>query len=171
MMKEISYSPNENINDKIRKKHYIPYLISNKNIKYEANRWYYNAYWGQFLKVISVKYDRYNVLEECYIRWEDDMYGLICTDLEIGSDYKIEKDYKEIYKENIINNDKIYTGAEIIYWFFINGITCFNKKYKGFWRFIDNSSDHRIYDFNKYKVVADIDNNKNYINCKIIRIK
>lgn len=171
MMKEILYSHNEGINNKIRQKHYIPYLITNKGIKYEANRWYYNAYWGQFLKVISVKYDRYNVLQECYIKWEDDLYGLICTDLEIGSDYKIQYDHREIYKEEIINSDKVYTGAEIIYWFFMNNINCFNKKYKGFWRYIDNSSDHRIQDFNKYKITGNIDQKGNYINCKIIRIK
>lgn len=170
MMKEIIYTTNNRINEMIKEKHIIPYVITSKDIKYEANRWYYNAYWGSTLRVISVKYDHNDNLEECYIKWEDGCYGLICTELEIWGDLRLEKDHKNIAESNIINDGKSYTGAEIIYWFFINEINCFNKKYKGFWKFVDGTSDHRISDYAKYRVVAD-EKNGNYINCRIIKIK
>ena len=79
-------------NNKIRKRNLIPYRITSKNIKYETNRWYYNAYWNQIMKVTSVKYNDNGELEQCFVMWEDDLFGMICTDLDVNYDYKLEYD-------------------------------------------------------------------------------
>lgn len=170
MTREIIYTNNKTMNEKIRRKHLIPYQINSPDIKYETNRWYYNDYWGSYFKVLRVKYNKYNILEECEVMWEDGNYGLICTDLELYRDYRLDKDHNNLHTQDIINSGKIYTGAEIIYWFFMNNINCFNPKYKGFWKFIDTYSKHRIYDYNKYKIVADLNGKQCYTNCRIIRI-
>jgi len=170
MMKKILYSPNKQLEEDIREKHLIPYKV-NRYVKYEVNRWYYSDYWRQCFKVLSVKYDSHEVLDNAYIRWDDYNYGLICTDL-CEQDLRLDKDYDEIYKRDIINSDKLYTGAQIIYWFFMNNIDCYNRKYKGFWKFVDSTSGHRLNDFAKYKISADIDESTGiYINCKITKEK
>jgi len=170
MVKEVCYTNDQKMIDKLRKDKLIPYRI-NPRVKYEVNRWYYSDYWRQCFKVSSVAYDKMGNLVEAYIRWDDGYYGLICTDLDIH-DLRIEKDYKEIHNKDIINSDTIYTGAEIVYWFFINNINCYNKKYFGFWKFIDNSSAHRLSDYNKYKISAIYDKEKDiYKDCRITRIR
>lgn len=170
MLKEIYYSNDKRLIEKCKRSKIIPYRVTPR-VKYEVNRWYYNDYWRQCFTVLSVSYDIDGFLKEVYIKWDDGNYGLICTDLDIN-DLRLERDHKGIYKQNIINSDKIYTGAEIVYWFFINGINCFNKKYFGFWKFIDTYSAHRISDYTKYKIVAIYDEeNDKYNECKIIKIK
>ena len=57
MIKSIIYTTSDITNNKIRRRNLIPYRITSKNIKYETNRWYYNAYWNQIMKVTSVKYN------------------------------------------------------------------------------------------------------------------
>ena len=169
MNKNVIVTYNKKLEEKIRNKHLIPYRVS-PSIKYENGKWYYSDYWGQCFRVLEVNYSRYGVLKDCYIKWDDGNYGLICTDLDFA-DLRIIKDYKEIYKlDEIVNSEAVYTGAEIVYWFFTHNINCFNKKYKGFWKFIDNFSAHRIADFSKYTVTADFVKDK-YINCRITKVK
>ena len=171
MIKSIIYTTSDITNNKIRRRNLIPYRITSKNIKYETNRWYYNAYWNQIMKVTSVKYNDNGELEQCFVMWEDDLFGMICTDLDVNYDYKLEYDRKKIYKQDIINSTQVFTGAEIIYWFFINGITYDNKKYKGFWKYVDLFSDHRLSDYNKYVISATYLEDKDiYVNCKVKRV-
>ena len=54
-----------------------------------------------------------------------------------------------VYKDNIVNSDKFYSGAEIVYWFFMNNINCSNEKYNGFWKYVDTHSAHRAPIFKK----------------------
>lgn len=169
MNKTISISPNVRIEEKIRLKHMIPYRVS-PSVKYENGNWYYSDYWRQTFRVIDAKYNRYGVLKDAYIRWDDGNYGLICADLDF-TDLKLERDEKEIYKmKDIVNSDQVFTGAEIVYWFFMNNIDCFNRKYKGFWKFVDRFSAHRIADFSKYMITAELNNGK-YVGCKITKQK
>ena len=169
MIKKIFYTTSDQMENKIRNNHFIPYRV-NRYTKYEVNRWYYSDYWNQCFKILSVKYDNYGNLDNAYIYWEDKNYGLICTDL-CEQDLKLEKDYDELYKRDIINSDRIYTGAQIVYWFYMNNITCFDKKYKGFWKFIDTYSAHRINDFAKYKISGELNEKGIYINCRISKEK
>lgn len=169
MIPRIVYSNNPRMEEKIRNNHFIPYKV-NRSIKYEANRTYYSDYWNQYFKVLSVKYNKQGVLDNAEVFWEDKNYGLICTDL-CEYDLRLDRDYEKIYKHDIINSGKSYTGAQIVYWFFMNNINCFNRKYKGFWKFIDNFSAYRLNDYNKYIISGDINENGIYINCKITRVK
>lgn len=169
MIKEIFYSGNKRFMDKIRKEKIIPYRVTPR-VKYEANKWYYNDYWRQCFKIISVGYTNAGFLDEAYIKWDDGNYGLICTDLDI-CDFRLEKDRNKIYKDNIVNSDKFYSGAEIVYWFFMNNINCSNEKYNGFWKYVDTHSAHRLSDTTRYKVKAIYDEKTDtYKECKIIKI-
>lgn len=168
MTKDIMYV-NEKIDSTIRFKHYIPYRVD-RSVRYKSNKMYYCDYWGQFFKVISARYDKYNILIDAYIRWDDGNYGLICTNLDI-EDYLVEKDTTDLYKVNIINNKNSYTGAEIVYWFFMNNISQIDKKYSGFWKFVDRSSSLKILDNTRYFLTANVSPEGYYINCKVHRDK
>ena len=96
------------------------------------------------------------------------MQAYICTDIEVGYDYRVDKDFSEIYKKKTIVNDGCtYSGAEIIYWFFMNNITCFNRKYKRFWHLVDPYSLDRIDDNKMYILTADESPYGRYYNCQI----
>lgn len=167
----ISYTHNTIIDTEIRKNHLIPHRVT-REIPYRKNNIYYSSYWGSIFKVISVEYDSdTKEFLGAYIRYESNYYGMICSELNID-DYELEVDVKKIYKQNIINSNIPYSGAEIRYWFFVNQINGFNPVYRGFWKFIDNTSGHKIVDDNKYIVRADINpKTGNYINCIMKRVK
>lgn len=171
MGSSIIYSPmNRYIETKIKIRHIIPYK-TNRSTKYECSRVYYNAYWNMSFQVLSVKYDKDNNLDEAEVRWDDGCYGIICTDISPGEDYILVKDYKKAYqKKNIINTDDTYTGAEIIYWFYLQGASILDNKYKGFWEYIDYFSKNRIQDNNQYRVYGTLRHGV-WKNCKIKRMK
>ena len=170
MNKRISYNSeflDSRFEKEIRSNKYIPYRVLPRE-KYKRGSMYYINFEDLYLKILDVKYKN-NIIEFVYAKTIDNnFYQYLVSDLTIN-DYRIEKDSKFIYKRNIINDGHQYTGAEIIYWFFINDIDCFNEKYAGFWKFVDSYSAHRIADNNKYIIKADIDNNGNYYNCIIAR--
>ena len=154
----------------IREKHYIPILL-NHNAKYLPNYKYYSYYFRQFFKVLDVKYKN-NMLEQVYIKSDDNLFSLLSTDLDPTSDYKIKVDKNNIHKlTNIVNNNIVLSGAEWCYWFFMNKINCFNEKYGGFFKFVDYYSQCRVQDESFYKLSAAIDNKGNFFNCKCIKVK
>lgn len=167
----ISYTFNDAIDKEIRKYHLIPHRVTRETL-YKKNHIYYSSYWGAIFKVLSVEYDeKTNEFFGAYIRYESNYYGMICSELNID-DYELEIDHKKLYKENIVNSNIPYSGAEIRYWFFVNNINGFNPVYRGFWKFVDNTSGHKISDENKYIVCADINpKTGNYINCMMKRVK
>lgn len=165
IMKEIIYSSNNKFENFLKNNNFIPYRVSPR-IQYENRKYYYSDYWGNIFQVLNVTYEN-NLLSNAYIKWEDGNYGLICTDLDFR-DYKLVKDKKNICNKDIINDNEYYTGAEIIFWFFKHNINCFNQKYKGFWKYIDSSSAHRLADNTKYKLSAILKNDI-YTNCMIIK--
>jgi hypothetical protein len=156
----------EKLDDKIRKNHLIPYRVI-RETRYEKKCYYYSNYWDSIFKVLSVDYSKSGELLGAYIHYENGYYGSLCTELDIN-DYKLIKDTNNLDKINIINSGEPYSGAEIVYWFFINKITALNPVYRGFWKFIDVSSPHRISDNVKYYILADISpKTGNYIKCRI----
>ena len=169
MNRSICYTMSNKIENRIRSKHLIPYHV-NPSIKYEVGNVYYSDYWGDTFKVLSVHYDRYNILQNAYIKWYDGNYGLICTDLDV-SDYLFTKDTNNVYNTDIINAGRSFTGAEIIYWFYMNNITSMDAKYFGFWKYIDSSSSLRISDTARYFIVGVLLPTDIYVNCKLIRYK
>lgn len=171
MNNEITYGSDlfkNKIDQEIRSKKYIPYRVF-PHEKYKKGSLYYLEYYDLFLKVLDLNYQN-NILEFIYGRTIDgNLYQYLTLDLS-SSDYRLEKDTKELYKKKtIINDDIAYYGAEIVYWFFMNNIDCFSAKYKGFWKFVDRYSDHRIADNTKYILKADIDKNGNYKHCIVIK--
>lgn len=170
MASQVIYAAEKYLKSKITLRHYIPYRVS-RNSKYESNRTYFSGYWSQAFRVINVKYDEHGLLENANIRWDDGCYGLICTDLST-EDYRLRPDKKGIYKKkDIVNDGKSYTGAEIAYWFYVHNIDQFNHKYKGFWKWIDLYSEERLHDENRYKLFGRENNQGEYTNCRITRIK
>lgn len=170
MIRTLGIAANEKLQKKIKTKHLIPYRM-HPSIKYKNGHWYYSDYWSQSFKVLEVHYDKYDILKDAYIKWDDGNYGLICTDLDF-SDFELMQDKKDLHNlKDIVNSDKLYTGAEIAYWFYIHDIDCFNKKYKGFSKFIDRFSIFRIADSAYYTITGDLIDNERYINCKIVRKK
>lgn len=166
----IFYNDSKVLDHKIRKAHYIPYHIR-KRERYKEKQRYYNYYWDMCYKVIHINnYECNNRFLSVYIKADDNTFHLLATELD-AYDYLLLKDNEEIYKKDIINSDYTYRGAEIVYWFYVNDINLNSKKYLGFRKFVDNNSNFRISDVNRYIITADINNKENFINCKIKRIK
>ena len=169
MYKDITYN-NKKLEELIRSKHLIPYKLGMRD-RYIKNNFYYSAFTERTFKVLFVKYHKSGELMGAEIRYENGMQAYICTDIDPGYDYRVEKDFGEIYKKkNIVNDGCIYSGAEIIYWFFINNITCFNRKYKKFWHLVDTYSFDRINDNKMYRVLADESPYGRYYNCRILEV-
>ena len=161
-----------NLHDNIiKKKHFIPYSINATDIKFIEGEYYYISFYGKYFKVISIERGENNEQDYVYVKWEDGCYGMYCTKLDIYRDYILRQDIDSIYKETtLVNNKRIYTGAEIKYWFFTNDITAMNKVYEDFWKYVDSHSDAYIIDSNRYKLVAKVNINGEYEDAKIIRI-
>lgn len=163
----ISYGFDGAFDKKVKYNKVIPYSIM-PNTKYEEGSMYYNDRENLIFKVLSVQYNK-GLLNNAYVRSDEGNYSLICTVLDYYTDFLLLKDNNELYKNNIINNNKSYTGAEIFYWFFMNDITSDNVVYKGFWKYIDRYSKYRINDYNKYFLFANVDKYGNYVSCNITK--
>lgn len=166
MVNQIFYGISKLLEKKIKNDHYIPFRVS-KGQKYVQYCRYYNEYWNMCFKVQSCHYNG-NELESVYVKSDDGNYQLFSTDL-VSSDYLLVRDDLKLYKRKIINTNRSYRGAEIIYWFYCNNITCFNPKYRGFWKYLDPTSAHRISDYNHYYIIGIEDENGIYTDCKIIK--
>lgn len=164
----IRYSYDGNLERKIKNGKFIPYTIF-PGTKYKEGKWYYNDRENLIFKVISTAYNSKSELENIIVKSEECNYSLLCTDLDFYTDYMLIKDKNNIASQYIINNNKSYTGAEIVYWFFINNINASMTKYKGFWKYIDKYSRYRINDYNKYFLVSNVDKNGNNVSCCMIK--
>ena len=170
MYKNISYG-NKKLEDLIRKKHLIPYALTARD-RYEKGKYYYSEFQGLSFRILFVKYYENGELEGAEIKYENGMQAYMCTDIDPGYDYRLEKDFDGLWqKDDIVNDNNMYTGAEIKYWFFMKGITCFNKKYKEFWPMIDTYSLYQISDKNSYILTANNTHSGRYYNCKITQVE
>jgi hypothetical protein len=167
MNKKITYTANGSLEKQIKLKKIIPYYLF-PNEKYKVNKWYYSFYYNIIFKVTEVNYKKDGELEYAFTKTDDNNYSMISTDIDSTEDFAIYHDKKAIYKKEIINSEESYTGAEIVYWFFINDIDCFNKRYQGFWKYVDRYSKYRISDRDKYFIKARIFNGV-YVDCKLIK--
>ena len=166
MQNFITYTNSKKLEDKIKARHLIPYRIT-PHSRYSCGKYYYSEYWDEIFKVEQVSY-KHGILEEAYIKWENDRMGLICTEPAIG-DYLVLKDKESLYQlDDIVNTGRTYKGAEIIYWFFINDIGRFTKKYQGFWKYVEPYNKYRIIDDKDYYITAETGKSGNYIKCRIV---
>ena len=154
----ISYNSTYNgiLDNRIKREKIIPYGIF-PNTKYRSGKWYYNSNENMIFKVITPSYSNTGELESIYIKSDDGYYSLICTPLNFYTDYILVKDSGSLYEDCIINNNKSYSGAEIIYWFYMNDITFEDNKYNGFWKYIDRYSMYKINDYGKYFLYMNTD--------------
>ena len=153
----IIYNDSKILDHAIRNRHYIPYHIK-KNEKYRENKNYFNYYWNMCFKVIEANYNSKDELEYIYARCKNHTYHVISSDLYY-QDFLLIKDNRKIYKDNIINSNKKYTGAEIIYWFYVNNIDLENKRFNEFNKFLSSNSNFRLSDENMYTISANIKDN------------
>ena len=171
MASSVLYSPlNKYIETKMKIRHIIPYKTLHSQ-RYEVGRVYYNDYWNVSFQVLSVRYyENHDV--EAEVRWDDGCYGYICTDIQPGQDYLLVKDYKHLHEQGtIINTDQVYTGAEIVYWFYLHGASLLDPIYKDFWQYIDNFSHNRVQDYAKYKLFGRQSPNGAWKQCRVKRIR
>lgn len=162
----------KNLDNIIRNKHMIPYKLQSTDTRFMPGKLYYIAYYRKSFKVLSTEYDETGRIDNIYVKWDDGCYGVYCTELDIYSDYILEPDTDFIYKERtLINNKKIYTGAEIRYWFYINDIDAFDEVHAEFWKYLDSNSNAYINDTTRYKLVGKMNSEGIYEDCKIIRVE
>jgi hypothetical protein len=172
-MLSITYEPMvyDNLHKLIHSKHYIPYRILSSDTKLEEGKRYYIGYYRQTMKVLSVEYNSYGILEYCYVKWDDGCYGSYCSDIAVLEDYYIDNDIDQIYKiDDILDTNSIFTGAEILYWFFINDITALSEKYKNIWPMLDEFANNSDNDYCKFKLSGVKDDNGTYTSIKISKI-
>lgn len=167
MNNTITYTNDGSLEKQIRQKKIIPYMVF-PNEKFKTNKWYYSFFYNTIFKVLDHKYNKDGSLDYAYTMSDDGNYALITTDIDSLEDYSVSRDRRSIYKLNIINYDESFTGAEIVYWFFMNNIDSLNIKYQGFWKFIDRYSIYRISDRDRYFVRAKLIGDK-YVDCQIIK--
>ena len=167
MNNTISYTNDGSLEKQIRQKKIIPYMVF-PNEKFKTNKWYYSFYYNNVFKVLEHSYARNGLLEYAYIMTDDGNYSVISTDICSTEDYSISRDRRSIYKLDIVNHPESFTGAEIVYWFFMNDIDSFNIKYQEFWKYVDRYSADRISDIDRYYVKAKLIGNK-YVDCQIIK--
>ena len=162
----IVYSFDNSLEKLIRRKQLIPYQCTPGD-RFMRGKWYYDSYYSSLFKVIDVKYKSGNVLDYAITKSDEGYNSYITTPLS-SEDFIIDFDKSGLVKENIINSEKSYTGAEIRYWFFMNNIDCFNTKYRYFWTYVDTFSNNRISDKQKYFLYAGMRNDE-YIHCRVIK--
>ena len=168
MQTRICYTNDGVLEELIRKKKLIPHKVlpGEKFIKGER---YYIGFYSKIYKVISTDYTN-GILNGAYVKMNDNQFAWISTPLDMYCDYYITNDIYNICDINIINNKHIYSGAEIRYWFFMKNITVLNRKYSCFWKYIDPTNPGSIEDKYTYTISANIDENGNYYNPRLVKI-
>ena len=167
MNSKIVYTNNGSLEKQIRSKKIIPYMIY-PNEKYRMNKWYYSFYYNIIYKVLEYHYNEDGSLDNAYIMSDDNNYSYTTTELCPDEDFSVSRDRRGIYKMDIINNPESFTGAEIIYWFFINNIDGFNKKYRGFWKYVDRYSLDRVSDRDRYFITGKLIGSR-YVDCRVTK--
>lgn len=141
--------------DVIKEFNYIPRKL-NKNEHLKL----YHRYWipdlGGVVKVKDIWKERST--EYYIVNYKNDLQ--ICFSYPIDcyfESYELLHDYDNIYKENIVNSSKSYTGAEIKYWFTRNYNSSLNK----FSKYLNPYGKLFLNDKKKYFVY--INSNNKYI--------
>lgn len=143
---------------------YIPRRLR-KSEHLRLFRRYYRTYTNDCIKVYQIYYA--NNIEYYSVKYIDMMLGEITYPLNEDDTYELMKDKNDIaHKDNIINDDNKYTGAEIRYWFFV-GNRLENPMYERFISYILPYSQNSICDNKTYYIKASLIDKK-YTDCKLI---
>lgn len=144
---------------------YIPYkFLENDNLK--LYRRYYSTNHDIFKVLEIFEYfgtEYYNILIN------NSMQAVIPYPVK-DILYELSPDYKDIKNKNILNDNSYYTGAEIKYWFFINGIN-FKKHFTDIFTDIEQyiilNGNNELNDFELYEIEYSV----KYRCCKIFSKK
>lgn len=167
MRYNIVYSSHGSLEKIIKRKKIIPYKLFPYE-KLVKGKWYYDSRFNNIFKIVEVEY-KDGILDHAIIVTDEGFTSYISTPLDFYNDYRIEFDKRNIVEQDIINSHKSFYGAEIRYWFYMNNIDSFNRKYRDFWQFLEETSDNKINDNSKYLLFGDL-RNGTYFNCKVIRL-
>ena len=141
----------EELEFEICKSGYIPRLMKNGE-RLKVFHKYWTSYFGGTIKIIDID----NIFNHYYyyIRYNGKLLGCFPHPLPmIINNYELLHNYNHIEKDNIINSNKSYSGAEIKFWFVKNHIDLDSPKYKGFWSFLNPNSTNVLHDSKYYFVV------------------
>lgn len=135
-------------------KKFIPRLLRN-NERLKLFHKYFCLSYGVF-KVYDIQHTSHN--EYYHIRFKKygtDMQAVITLPIEDNC-YELLRNYDSIENMNILNNDeRLFTGAELKFWFIVNNISNKDKRYKSY-----KKSLIKIDDTSKYYVISDIKNKR-----------
>lgn len=160
----------KDLGDYIRKTNYIPKIVKDiKDIK-------------KFAKYIYLEACQEGFKIEDIIDVNDQVYyqiNLLNSHRQAVIPFEEKFNYFELLsdksnirkKSNIINSNEAFYGSEIKYWFFINNIDLYSKKYEGFRPIVTKSgftiSDKKLY-FLKAEYIPSLDT---YIHCRAVLTK
>ncbi len=146
-MKKLIYS--EKLQDIIISLKSIPRPIrKNEHLKL------YHKYWiPSFDCVVKIEHiDKIMGVEYYFLKYKNKFSACITYPLNEDGIYELLHEPNKL-KNDIINSDKVYSGAEIKYWFIVNNIDLSSSKYKGYWPYLNPKSDSVLIDYKKYKVL------------------
>jgi len=155
------------LEEKIRSRKIIPFRTF-PNQKYIPYHWYYLSYDNILFKVNEVVYGENGLMQNIYCITDDNMQHCLSTELS-AYDYTFKADNDNIAEKDIINSGEAYSGAEIIYWFFINNKS--GKKYEVFWKYLNWSSKFRLKDSTKYKIYGETNSKKQFTSGRIEAVR
>ena len=141
----------EGLEFEIYKSGYIPRLMK-PGERLKVFHKYWTPYFDGLIKITDIE----NICGTYYyyIRYNSKLFGCFSHPLPtVINNYELLHNYNNIEKDNIINSNKSYTGAEIKFWFVKNQIDFDSPKYKGFWPFLDPKSKNVLQDSKYYFVV------------------
>ena len=168
MQSRIWYTGSGRLEKMIKEKGVIPHSIF-PGEKLIRNHHYYDFMYNKIYRVISAEYKN-GEFEGAYIKNDDNTYAWIVDLPNPSYDYYITYDKLNMWKKEIINTGKSYTGAEIRYWFFRNDIDMFNETYAVFWKYVEQSGNDAIEDKFFYRLIGKKDENGIYTDCRVERV-
>jgi hypothetical protein len=135
-----------------------------RRLKYKEKLKLYHKYYIEEYGLVKVTEVFMIDNTEYYTISFDNKIACISYPIDNKNNFELLIDYDKIYKDNLINCDRLYTGSEIRYWFIRNNILD-HKPYQGFIDYLKYEGRKSIIDNCKYKVIY---NKKDKITkCKI----
>lgn len=169
MQSRIWYTDSGRLEKMVKEKNAIPHKIF-QGEKLIRNHHYYDFMYNKIYRVISADYNKDGEFEGAYIKNDDGTYAWIADLPNPFYDYYITFDKIKLWKKEIINTNKAYSGAEIRYWFYRNDVDIFNKQYAVFWKYISQSGDDAIDDRFFYTLYGKKNKKGVYTECQVNRM-
>lgn len=147
------------------------YIYIPRQLKQDEGLKIYKRYWSIYesinYKVDQIFTDKNNI-EYYNVKYSGLFFGTITYPVKDTYELMIDKNNIKSL-DNIINTNRMYSGAEIKFWFYIkNNLN--SEKFNGFLSFLDPNSKNQISDNKMYYLYAN-EQNGIYKDCKISTYK